>query len=171
MWPRLGFGLANLTMIFRPRNILGCRFYLGKGICAQNCHVAMKRYPRRGTVSMYRGLAAESPNASRILPIAVARLCSKSTKVSSRPQLFAQFLPGYDLARVFQQYRQNVEGLFSPELNPDSVFAQFSRRKIHFENTKAHCPPRSRGEHLINIIIIIPGQSSPVKTSLTRPSR
>src|SRR5437016_4909421 len=43
----------------------------------------MKRYPRRGRVSMYRGLSAESPSASRILPIAVARLCSKSTKVSA----------------------------------------------------------------------------------------
>jgi hypothetical protein len=40
--------------------------------------VATKRYPRRGTVSTYRGLAGESPSASRILLTAMFRLWSKS---------------------------------------------------------------------------------------------
>src|SRR5690349_1077873 len=43
---------------------------------------AMNRYPRRGNVSIKRGLSAESPSASRSLLIAVFRLFSKSTKVS-----------------------------------------------------------------------------------------
>ena len=63
----------------------------------------------------------------------------------SRPELPAQLLPCYHLPRVFEQYRQNLEGLFSAELNPDSVFAQFPRRKIDFENAKADCPPRLHG--------------------------
>src|SRR5207253_649042 len=41
------------------------------------------RYPRRGSVSMNRGLSAESPRASRSLLIAVFRLLSKSTNVSA----------------------------------------------------------------------------------------
>jgi len=44
---------------------------------------AMNRYPRRGIVSINRGLSAESPSASRSLMIAVFRLLSKSTKVSA----------------------------------------------------------------------------------------
>jgi len=43
---------------------------------------ARKRYPRRASVSTNRGLSAESPNASRILLIAVSREWSKSTTVS-----------------------------------------------------------------------------------------
>ncbi len=43
----------------------------------------MKRYPCRGRVSINRGPCTESPRASRILLMAVPRLCSKSTKVSS----------------------------------------------------------------------------------------
>jgi hypothetical protein len=74
----------------------------------------------------------------------------------SRPQLLAQFLPGYYFAGVFQQYRQNLEGLFSAELNPDSVFTQLSRRKIDFKNTKADRPPRLHGrfhgEHLTIVL-------------------
>ncbi len=44
---------------------------------------AMNLYPRRGSVSMYRGISAESPSTSRIRPMALWRLWSKSTKVSA----------------------------------------------------------------------------------------
>ena len=44
---------------------------------------AMNLYPRRGSVSMYRGISAESPSVSRMRPIALWRLWSKSTKVSA----------------------------------------------------------------------------------------
>ena len=43
----------------------------------------MKRYPRRATVSMNRGLVAESPIASRILLTALFTPWSKSTNVSA----------------------------------------------------------------------------------------
>src|SRR5258707_6510093 len=43
---------------------------------------AMKRYPRRASVSMNTGTSADSPSASRNLLIAVFRPVSKSTKVS-----------------------------------------------------------------------------------------
>jgi len=43
---------------------------------------AMKRYPRRGRVSMKRGFSAESFRASRSRLMAVLRPASKSTKVS-----------------------------------------------------------------------------------------
>src|SRR5882724_1929917 len=45
--------------------------------------LAMKRYPRLGTVSTNCELEAESPRTSRILLMAVLRLWSKSTKVSA----------------------------------------------------------------------------------------
>jgi hypothetical protein len=44
---------------------------------------ARKRYPRLGTVSMYRGFSASSPSASLNLRTATRRLASKSTKVFS----------------------------------------------------------------------------------------
>ena len=44
---------------------------------------ARNRYPRRGIVSMNTGMSAESPSASRRRLIAVFRLVSKSTKVST----------------------------------------------------------------------------------------
>ena len=44
---------------------------------------ARKRYPRLGTVSMYRGFSASSPSASRSLRTATRRLASKSTNVFS----------------------------------------------------------------------------------------
>ncbi len=43
---------------------------------------ATNRYPRRANVSTKRGLSAESPNASRILLMAVPSEWSKSTTVS-----------------------------------------------------------------------------------------
>jgi hypothetical protein len=45
--------------------------------------VIRKRYPRLATVSMNRGLEAESPSTSRSLLMMVFRLWSKSTKVSA----------------------------------------------------------------------------------------
>ncbi len=45
---------------------------------------ARNLYPLPGSVSTKRGLEAESPSASRILLIAVFRLCSKSTWVSGQ---------------------------------------------------------------------------------------
>src|SRR4029077_19143370 len=43
----------------------------------------MKRYPRPGSVSMYRGVFADSFKAVRNRLIAELRLCSKSTNVSA----------------------------------------------------------------------------------------
>ncbi len=55
-----------------------------RGSSARTCSTcAINLYPRRGSVSMYRGVSAESASTSRMRAIALWRLWSKSTKVSA----------------------------------------------------------------------------------------
>jgi hypothetical protein len=57
------------------------------------------------------------------------------------PKLFLKFFASYDLAGVFKQHRQDLEGLFL-KANSQAVLAQFASTKIQFENPKTE-PPAS----------------------------
>jgi hypothetical protein len=55
------------------------------------------------------------------------------------PEFFLQFFARYDFAAVFEKNRQELKRLL---LKPDlqAVLAQFSSKKIHFEDPKAKTP-------------------------------
>jgi len=61
-----------------------------------------------------------------------------------RPKSVAQFLPGHQFSRLFQQLGQQLEGLF---LQPDSFakLREFTGSKIGFENPKLKAPDRLDG--------------------------
>jgi hypothetical protein len=65
------------------------------------------------------------------------------------PEFLLKFLASYDLARVLEQHRQELDGLF---LKPYSqaVLAQFAGAKIQFENPKTQPPA--------NVMVLSHGQ-------------
>jgi len=62
----------------------------------------------------------------------------------SRPEFFLQFFPRYDLAAVFEQYRQDLKGLLLKP-NLQAVLAQFARTEIHFKDPKPEALGRMFG--------------------------
>ena len=57
------------------------------------------------------------------------------------PKFFLKFLASYDLAGVFKQHRQDLEGLIL-KANSKAVLAQFAGTKIQLENPKVEPPAR-----------------------------
>src|SRR5580692_2391299 len=53
-----------------------------------------------------------------------------------RPKFLAEFLAGYHFPRMFQQKRENLEGLLL-QLDSNTAFAQLCRAQIHFKDAKA----------------------------------
>src|SRR5580700_5171788 len=52
------------------------------------------------------------------------------------PKFLAEFLAGYDFPRMFQQKRENLEGLLL-QLDANTAFAQLCRAQIYFKDAKA----------------------------------
>ena len=50
------------------------------------------------------------------------------------PEFLVQLFTGHDFSRILQQYGQHLKGL-SPELDLQSVFAQFAGAEVDFERT------------------------------------
>src|ERR1700688_4371973 len=57
------------------------------------------------------------------------------------PKFFLKFFASYDLAGVFKQHRQDLEGLIL-KANPKAVLAQFAGAKIQLENPKVEPPAK-----------------------------
>src|ERR1700688_741480 len=53
-----------------------------------------------------------------------------------RPKFVAEFLAGYDFPGMFQQKRENLEGLLL-QLDSNTAFAQLRRAQVHFKDAKA----------------------------------
>ncbi len=99
---------------------------------------AMNRYPRRGTVSMNRGLSAESPSAWRIL-LSRFQAVLEIAEGGTRPNLLLQLLAGDDSARLFEK-RQEYPKRLLLKADADSVFAEDARPRVQFEGAKANVP-------------------------------
>jgi hypothetical protein len=53
------------------------------------------------------------------------------------PNALPQFLPGHDLARLFEKHLKNLEGLFL-QSDLSALLAQLSRTQINFEDAEAN---------------------------------
>ena len=93
---------------------------------------AMNRYPRRGSVSIKRGVSAESPSASRNRLIAVLRPCSKSTNVSEGQSDVAQLFARDERARTLEQTEQNAARVFL-QSDPHAGLSELSRVERQLE--------------------------------------
>ena len=95
---------------------------------------ATNRYPRRGTVSIKRGLMASSARVSRTLLMTRVRPRSKSTCVIG-PERVPKFLACNDVSVSADQFRQEAEGLLF-EFQSETVFPKFSRGTVELERTE-----------------------------------
>ena len=94
-----------------------------------------KRYPRLGTVSIYRGFSASSPSASRSLRTATRRPLSKSTKVFSSQMRFwicSRLTTWPAFSRRITSRRNGC----SCRLDPAPVLQEFTRYGVRFEGTE-----------------------------------
>ena len=98
---------------------------------------AMNRYPRRGRVSTNLGLSASSPNAIRILVIAVLSAWSKSTNVSSGQTCWRSSSRADQLARTRQQDGADLKRLaLQGHLYP--ILAQFPSLQVRFKDSETN---------------------------------
>ena len=84
---------------------------------------------------MNRGVAADSPRASRSRLTAAFRLCSKSTNVSVGPQLATQIVARHQRPRLSEQQGENAKRLFGQE-EPVAVPDQLARAEIQRQVTE-----------------------------------